>query len=290
MDSLREEHIIAVTKLLWERRRKQLQLDEVDGAFYWWCCRANDVPNPFAARSDDWTREELTALHAEAPDWFRWTEEGHLPRIRAPWIRLGFHGSVLMGIPSREWRGCDVADDIRAWVRRVEDNPASQEFFTPEKYESIDGVCLQIRAWFKRAHSFAFTPHPSLVPDRFEDRLPRPLLGFPVVLVDLPLPLPPFSVIEAFYDGVVIGEKQWHLQLVGESNQQTVEVAIRTWAIALLARSGMNVNKAIDLVADHTRNDSISQERFNQARRHLRARVPEAAPYLFVSPRLGTKE
>ncbi len=41
MGSLREEHIIAVTKLLWERRRKQLQLDEVDGAFYWWCCRAN---------------------------------------------------------------------------------------------------------------------------------------------------------------------------------------------------------------------------------------------------------
>lgn len=106
------------------------------------------------------------------------------------------------------------------------------------------------------------------------------LVGWPpMVLMAVAEPLPPASMISEFYDRVVIEQNRWHEHLLGAANGQSVQVAIRTWAIGLLVTSGdtfMSASRKVHQIID---TPEVGQKRFQVDRESLLRRAPEALPF-----------
>jgi hypothetical protein len=113
------------------------------------------------------------------------------------------------------------------------------------------------------------------------------------VRVGIPLPGPPPGVISREYEALVRQQRAWHLRLLGGGSRQDKEVALRTWAVGLLLADGTRFAEAMRLVSGRKEVGEVSQTRFGQDRQKLVERVPEAKSFLFqrsttILPQLDT--
>lgn len=296
MDSISDQDVtLQIAEMLW-KRRASITLDEVDGTFYWRKCRRADIPSEFSM-FDEFPLENLIALHEESPDWFRWITPDQLPPMRPAWIRTmrggteypndpdrrrKHAGSLFVGIRSSSMNGADVANCVYQFDAEVRDDPDYASMMPdPEWPDDYDAV--NIRAWLQQPGSFEFTEHPALRSRHYRDGLPTmpsPKLAFPFVLLEIHYPLPPQQVITAFYDAYVMERRQWHRELVGSVNRQSLEVAIRTWAVALLMAAGRKHYLAMSDVCGRLGIDGVSQPRYGQDRELLMRRVPELKKFI----------
>src|SRR5262249_53675865 len=104
---------------------------------------------------------------------------------------------------------------------------------------------------------------------------------YPAIEVQVGLPLPPPGTIAREYDAVVREVQGWHRELPGGMPvRQEHDVAVRTWAVGLLMVAGQRFSDAQTAVCERTQSPVVSQSRFNDDRRRLLQRVPEARPFL----------
>lgn len=282
-----------------------VDLDAVDGEFYWRICRLdllNQVearcaalpPAVAAARDNASHREEPSEVfailrqqlrHAAAvrtmeaeiarlyPEvvWRRLLDGERVPmRAAEAEVRRPFGGAPqeLTGLRLRVFSGAWTGADVEAEVQRLDTDPARR--LVPGSGPS-DGT-VEVRV------AFAFGDAARARSDAWDDEPPR----FPYVEVAVPFPLPLPGVVGREYDAVVRQDLGWHLALPGAETRQDKEVALRTWAVGLLAADGERVAEAMRQVCARAGVQEVSQSRFGQDRQRLLERVPEARPFLFA--------
>lgn len=298
---------------------ENVDLDEVDGEFYWRCCRTDlhvrlaelcsRRPRPIGARksqgevaphSDDdleglvepsdpvaFLREglryanELLDLADRATEVFPstvWPRILDGERIAMRAVSAEVHGprtpgsldhTLYLKVFSGAWTGEQVEDEIRRQVQK-----GSRWLVLPPERA---GTGVYVRVGF------------SLARDLEAAGGETEAAGSPHVAICAELPLPPPGAIAREYDALVRRERQWHLLLPGGGSRQDKEVAIRTWAVAMLMTEGMVFGDAMAEVHRVTGFGDVSQARFGQDRTRLLERVPEAEPYLFAR-RTGVRE
>ncbi len=293
--------------------RAALDLDTVDGEFYWRICRTDLLAaveehcaaltaplrdyygEPIREAPDEGLavlRLELrrashtTAIEAKAAALYpravwRRLLTGERVAMRAAEVsvhcNLGNDGLaeepvVRLNVYSGAWTG----NDVEAEVRRQAPDPAmwAQHIRRPDAsarpYSPVEPVHLTIH--------FAFSD-PARRSADVDD--PAPPLA-PSVAVTIPFPLPPAGAIAREYDALVRDRLEWHRQLRGGGTRQETEVALRTWAAALLVADGMRFGEAMSNVCQWAGLDEVSQTRFGQDRQRLVERVPEAECYLYA--------
>lgn len=131
--------------------------------------------------------------------------------------------------------------------------------------------------------AFEFAPAGSEVFDMFRRSQP-PTLALPHIVVTVAPPIPPAGAIAKLYDDIVLGQHRWHERLTGSPTRQEKRVALRTWAVGLLVGSGRKTSLAIRDVSEVLGEEEISQVQFTEDRRRLVELVPEAQPYLYAKP------
>ena len=292
------------------------ELDTIDGEFFWRCCHADLLetvealadgrPRPIGGRAPrddvahpdddreqrevppgvfDYLREGLRfaddflALADEAASLYpgvvwRRLLEGERVAMRAAEAevrtslgrgRSGGEAQLHLRVFSGAWTGREVENELR----RLADAQARRYVVEPEP--SVGDIAVRL--------AFSFSKVVPVLNQPSDNGLHPP----PYVEVIAPLPLPPMGAIAREYDALVRQERQWHLRLPGGGSRQEKEVAIRTWAVALLAAAGERFGDAMVTVCRSAGLADVSQTRFNQDRQRLIERVPEAKLYVFTT-------
>jgi len=300
------EDILAYAVDLWAERASLIR-DDVDGGFYWKFCRSDFwesleelssiTPDPALGA----TEENLRHVRAGS-EWFaRWNlqnpsllvdgiERGtvplrgaHFASLPGSWTGNSAKSTALLLVMSREWTGERVEQEIRRRASGVE---------VARTRDRDWRLACSIRVAVLEADTaigWFFSVDPFHLLDSSSLRLPGP-----GVLVEVSLPLPPSGVIAATYNQ--IADEEHLLDEIGpKSNGQTVSVAIRTWATALLVASGTSgandyedpKGSAIDLVdrallgdADNLMGEALSISTYQRHLNELIRRVPESAAFL----------
>jgi hypothetical protein len=223
-----------------------------------------------------------------------WLSENSSPRLRDPvvsWaathpVRIpifrfssGEAGSgawLCLGVRNSRWRGADVehfcrreADTQVTWSKQFEPSTNEKSFLAAVNFHLYGAGELSFRSdW--------------VVVPTGEDREVR--VESPLVMCSVAYPFPPEGTIAALYDAIVIGQRQWHHQLYGFQTEgiQTVDVAIRTWAIGLLVGLGVPYSEAENRYKDVLGLvGRLADPAFSVDRKNLLKRVPEARPYVY---------
>ncbi len=280
-----------------------IDLDTVDGEFYWRACRldlldrvadvckvgfkpaSSELSDNDAHQNPDDTlallRQEVRrantiyATETKAADLYpravwRRLLEGERLAMRAAEAEVRSSGgdgatTLHLRIFSGAWTGADVEAEVR---RQNLDRSMWLESGMP-KEEPDGNVRLVV--------DFAFVDEARARAEADGDS-PR----FPYVLVTIPLPGPPVGVIGREYEALVCNQRGWHLALPGGGTRQEKEVALRTWTVGLLMTHGLRFGDAMRVVCQRTGLADVSQARFGQDRQRLIDRVPEAQLYLFT--------
>ena len=278
-----------------------VDVDIVDGEFYWRCCRP-DVLAALDALRERWAAVSDPPLEDEDRLRMRqvWREfrelwdrhGGNLPggldgsfvgrRIH---LRGGF--GTIVSTPTRDWRrwredgsesrvelrvfsagwtGSDVERSLREYLARPWITDADREEWAPKPPRPPDSVAVHVDFQLKESEEVG-DPWAGLGRERF---------AAPHVVVSVGLPLPPKGTVAELYDGIVRGYKGWHHDLRGVPNRQQTAVAVRTWAVGLLVGSGCKVNVAIRDVCERMGAEEVTQHKFGRDRDLLVERVPEA--------------
>lgn len=286
--------ILGVARELWQQR-DGLQRDQVDGRFFWKFCRP-ELAERVEVLLVDFERAEKAGTESVsiAEEVFR---QVNMMKVENPslWTALHepqsltmrgayfYHGDrsgpeglagryIRAGITSADWSGDRVEREIRAYAERNDLNSKAAE-----SARSFAG--FSVRFWLVEAGA----PLADVSPGTFASRF-RLLLTSPVVAVDVTFPLPPEPVIALTYDTLVINEKQWHRLLAPLGNGQKVDVAIRTWATALLVATGRRLHLAMGDVDEALGTESPVERVYRRNLAELFKRVPEAMTFL-QSPR-----
>jgi hypothetical protein len=292
------KRILAIASELWAER-DTISLDQVDGTFYVHVCRAEQIAQmehdiKAGTRDARSVNAHIRQFLPNAPQSSR-----HLyviperPCLRdavdmscmTP-TRVSADGSVIdplqadgttdfdigsvwirLGIRNQEWNGTQVAREI-ARRSRAGLNFYGKTFPHPP-YPENEAIAI-IGATLHKAGEYGHrVPDPEGSGWEF---VPWP----PMIVIAVAEPLPPKSVIAEYYDRVVIEQRQWNLHLLGAANGQNVPTAIRTWAVALLMKTGLEHRFAMDAVTDLGFKEA-TQAKYGRDRKLLLARVPEAA-------------
>ena len=280
-----------------------INLDIVDGEFYWRACRldllerveafcnvglkpasSQPLDNDAHQNPDDAlailrqevrrantiyaTETKAAGLYPRAV--WRRLLEGERLAMRAAEAEVrrsgGDEGTTLyLKIFSGAWTGAEVEAEVR---RQDPDRAMWLEGDVPKDKPKGD-VRLVVE--------FAFVDEVRARAETREDSA-----RFPYVLVTIPLPGPPAGAISREYEALVRDQRRWHLGLPGGGTRQDKEVALRTWAVGLLMTHGLRFVDAMHAVCQRTGLADVSQARFGQDRQRLIDRVPEAAPFLFT--------
>lgn len=294
MDSISREDVLDTASALW-RKRTSLTLDQIDGAFYWGVCRGADFFAPFAGREagEGFSLKHLKDIARDYPDWLKgdWFDEPSgmvIPELRPAWARVWpgptrykdnipsetAAGWLIVGIRSGYWSGDDVAKHVASWMSA---NPESVEKISPYPMPPGDQTSIYIRAALHAPNSFEIS-----LPRAIDPEIGPPIfLDFWSVVLWIKAPLPPPSLIGAFYDDVVVQQHRWNDRLEGAMNGQDVAVAIRTWAFSLLKSAGLRDHLAWFEV-ERALPEVVIPAPSKVARDidRLVARVPEALPFL----------
>jgi len=278
----------------------ELDLDTIDGEFYWRCCRVDLLAKvrelrvaapvmslPEEPPEDDelllkelrerreWTQQSLF-LEFQASElyprvvWDRLVRGDWLPMRLPEGVRAvnSFEGppedreTLLIAVHSGAWTGADVE-------RKVVESAEWSRGRDPEDPASRATVRLQFRLLDGPSEESERVPY-------FRAR------RYPCILLVVGFPLPPPGTVAREYDAIVRDQRQWHLALPGATSRQDKEVALRTWAVGLLVAAGVRFVAAMRDVCEAGQLGEVSQARFGQDRQRLVERVPEAAEYLFA--------
>jgi len=280
-----------------------IDLDTVDGEFYWRACRLDLLDRvegfckvglkPASSDSLDYDahqnpddalailRQEVRranvvyATEAEAASlypravWRRLLEGERLAMRAAEAVVRNSGGDGGMTLYLKIFSGAWTGAEVEAEVRRQDPDRSMWLDSGGPKDEPDGDVRLAI--------DFAFADEARARAEADGDSS-----RFPFVLVTIPLPGPPAGVIAREYKALVCDQRGWHLGLPGGGTRQEKEVALRTWAVGLLMTHGMGFGEAMQIVCQGVGPVEVSQTRFGQDRKRLVERVPEAAPYLFA--------
>ena len=300
----RRERILALTSdLVDDLRLDRVDLNEIDGEFYWKICR-DDIFGPLSGVAAAYAprraegRIRIDEVDADLNE-LAMTDPPVAPR--SPFLRDYFRVGkdlpegvvrrLLYGVPipmrepmfifqdesvsgtqaliySRSVIGDELDKGITAEINRYPARPRHRR--DADSAGSADTVSLHI--------DFALVTDPDS--EQFPDLGDSNLLPF--IVVTVPDPLPPEGVIARAYDAIVREQHRWHLDLPGSGTKQEADVALRTWAIALLMAGGERFMDAQGEVELRTGHRGVTQTRFGQDRARLIERVPEAEPYLYA--------
>jgi hypothetical protein len=282
-----------------------LDLDTIDGEFYWRCCRSDlrrriaeliaerPLPSPPFLHDDPdglfaYFRQgqqyawEFALLHLGVESLYPysiWTRlrNGERVPMRPPLVfNHQFHLAddiehiLRVHVFSGAWTGDDVERQIDEWLAKC---------LPPVRRDDGSATSVQLRA------DFAFVERGDWEAMGLDsDLLPPERL--PYIEVTMPFPPPALGVISREYDAVVRGQKQWHLRMPGAgAGQQEIEVAIRTWGVGLLLAAGIRFGEAMRVVCEEGGLNEVSQSKFHDNRTQLLERVPEAAAMLMQRQR-----
>ena len=291
------KRILAIASELWAER-DTISLDQVDGTFYVHVCMADQiaemerkahagevahqsvnarvrqfVPNapgsrhylyvipnrPYLRDAVDMSCMTPTRVSADGSVIDPLQADGTTDfDIGSVWIRLG--------IRNQEWNGTQVAREIDRRSRAGLDFYGKT--FPHPPYPENEAIAIIGATLFKSGEYGRRVPDPGGSEWEF---VPWP----PMIVIAVAEPLPPESVIAEYYDRVVIEQRQWNLHLLGAANGQNVPTAIRTWAVALLMKTGLEHRFAMDAVTDLGFKEA-TQAKYGRDRKLLLTRVPEA--------------
>jgi hypothetical protein len=305
----------------------EFDLDEIDGEFYWRCCRRDlvapieqlraELPavpgSEFSARP---VRERFQALRDHL-EWgqrtyriYRQLTERYPERVLTC-LLSGTRLSMRLPDVDDEWRD----DDIRFAIRIYSGNTTGTavEEALVQRVDIVGRWLMQHEAWNFGIAEPVPCPKPPrdaryywMSDETYDDDAnvvsltiniefalvldphPEPYgrtARTPYVQVRVHTPLPPAGAIAREYERVVRDGKAWHLHLPGEGSRQDKEVALRTWSLGLLTRTGMKFIEASRLLHQAIGLAEVSQACFNADRVRLLDRVPEARPYLYTRER-----
>lgn len=308
------ETVLDVLNDLW-RHLDDVDLDTIDGEFYWRCCRpevVRDLEESRAVFKEILRRRRVVGnlpKGGEEAQMFRRAYydlldryAGELPWIQdilfggvrfrmrdaylvragtraySPFLPSFVHGHethVQMLVFSSAWTGENVEKRLRDYIDGPWITEQERLGFEPDPPRPANSVTVRIAFDFRDG----------------EESMKSHVLGtqvsatHPHVFVSVALPFPPQGVIAALYNGIVVAEKRWDQRLRGVANVQGRRVTIRTWAIGLLVASGATTTDSIfDVFSAMGQHGSISSQQFNQDRLRLIERVPEAETYLRIRP------
>jgi len=292
-----------------------LALDDVDGEWYWRCCRtdlldqlddtlarhpslADPEPRPDPRRMHDYlgfmrlrawnvlrVEREVERLYPSSV-WERLMDGDRVP-MRPPdvaTVRYDHAHYLLARVFSGAWDGAHVEGALRSAYDEAVDRAVGTALGEDESGETESAGAAQSGASRAPPHGgVSVQVDFSLVDDpRHADAAFGPAIRVPYVQVEVHLPLPPKGTIAREYDAIVRAHRRWHQLLPGGTSRQEKEVALRTWAVALLVAQGDRFPEAMRIVSMQAGVSEVSQARFGHDRQRLIERVPEAEPYLFA--------
>lgn len=317
MASLTKDRVLMCAQKLWELRGfPRLDLDTVDSAFYWELCKSGlrsdfidlagrYLRDPSHEEGAGELKKSLEVPESLGPglDMKDWLTGAVPPKIRAPlfsWqsftptnipcfqeaTRFQFpicitrtSGDwVFLGVRDSRWSGDEVERNLREQVQQLEDDRwsvATKDHSTglmPEEAVVIldmkfyEAGTLQVRS--------VWAPAPEA---------PRIVsLDSPVIMVTTTYPLPPEGQIASAFNAVAIEQHGWNGRLFGAGARQNqgIEVAIRTWTIGLLKGLGLD-SHAVGRLTEPLFRQPVSEQIFNEQRRELVRRVPEAEIFVY---------
>lgn len=309
-----ETEILAITVGLWQIR-ESLDVDLVDGEFYWRLCRADLVSRmkelvhreggvPRSIEQLQQVFDHFYQMESLIPGFSSWINHELPPRMRDPlvyWTRDGLvqlpvfgggryvadkGGWVILGVRNSRWRGRDVEAAFRSEVERYRKLDSEWLQQSESVHRDRSSVCLVVDYSFCEAGDLSFRSQMAgLTMDLTTGDDRYVTVESPVILCKTQYPLPPNGFISTSFDEIVVNQKGWHRRLYGaNAKDQGVDVAIRTWAIGLLVAGGAIWGEAQTKV-ESLLNTPISQAGFTVDRAHLVARVPEAEPFVFQRKR-----
>jgi len=320
------------TTLPWPSRRDQIlvltgdlmthldviDLDELDGEFYWRICRGevfrslSELTFEIAPRAAEGrTRIEQVyadlVLNAEQSELGRaqaWAFGSYVFHLRDQVPDFVFQRLLEGGrVPIREPISSvesfdDVGVNARVFSQRVSGDDLEQRI----THHVDHGIAFPGGRTMKRLRrqeatrsDTVSTSTVSLAIDFTfvtEPLLPFVPLGYgpiqlPFIHVAVRGPLPPAGVVGREYDAIVRGQLQWHLELPGPASRQEKTTAVWTWAIGLLMAAGEDFYRARwDVEAQMNLPPENREPRrrqwFEKSRARLIERVPEAERHLYV--------
>jgi hypothetical protein len=301
----RRQRILALAKSL-KDDLEFIDVDEVDGEFYWKICR-DDLLDPLSRMAasiaphilggeagvdlSDGDQERVEFLRH-----FLQTREGfdtdfqrkaidsltkfiQTQNLNAPgseivaqlpdWVWIPFSHGLRIPIPPR----------MQAWLLT---GTGTVQVGIYSRSVSGDQLELAVATYRDRSRDL---PEPGTVSAvsvhiDFElmkepplQRHPRWIHTTPCIVVTAGPPLPPEGVIGREFDALVQDRLRWHLELPGSGSKEETSVAIRTWAIGLLMREGDSFQKALRELEPVMGYLELSQEADRQARNRLFSRV-----------------
>jgi hypothetical protein len=293
---------------------EKVDLDTIDGEFYWRWCRVDllnqiealrtrfpdrflsDHPSePDLSHEDDVLRGWLDLEDAFAylrqgmhfvNNFLSLEEEAGDLYPGVVWRRLLDGERVAMRAAETELRFQHPDDHgtnmlslkvfSGAWTGRDVEAEIVRMVAYAERWQASDTAATQDQLRLRL--TFAFGDEARARSDAQGDGESR----FPYILVETPVALPPEGTIAREYDALVREKWGWHRSLPGGESRQEKEVALRTWMLGLLMREGGTFNQAMSTIQTVLGLDGIAQARFGQDRKQLIARVPEAKPYLYT--------
>jgi hypothetical protein len=310
--------LVQLRRLLSHLEDDELDLDAIDGEFYWRCCR-RDVhieAAKFAAlitsinQEGIGTQPERIREQAEAVgntinrllNRFE-PENPHIGRLLfqregGTWTKL--RDGRVISYPTGPKNPLGPIP-IRGWEDRIELRVLSNRWTGADVEARIIAYVAgpdsgygdwQKRPWLEAESStesavvrvaFAFAPAGSQSIG-LALHVEPPTLALPHVIVTVAPPFPPPGTIATLYDDIVLRQRRWHERLAGIPTRQEKRVALRTWAIGLLVGAGRKTALAIREVSAILGEDEISQVQFTEDRHRLVERVPEAQPFLYAKP------
>lgn len=302
---------------------ESITIDQIDANFYWRYCKPGLVERALESVlkiNDEYLRLQnsgadkqaayLAAIEQPREAWSDaaglvpgfnnlLVENGNVAySMRGAWFglttmttQLGKQAQIRIVVQNSEWSGEQVETELVAHIRSrmsleghvkqfLEELAEQQVSSPPETY---------IKAEYFPAGEYS-EDMPDFLDPHWNTKIP---FLAPVVTLTVKLPLPFPGIISAFYEGEVRG-RGWHELLYGKFNERGKrDVAIRTWAVALLNVSGLSVESAMQLVSQATGIEAVSETSFNRNRADIasvdkagdrpQGRVPEA--YYCITPR-----
>lgn len=290
----------------------EIDLDTIDGEFYWRCCRPDLIQSVDSLRvrirglrdrfGDEnygvQTLRDYESLQeryqAEFPNVLDYLVTGGRVALRDayptlitmcaydPYRRQPFDAGSETVVELRVFSSAWTGRDVETRIRRHLDGPWITEEdrirFEPTPPRPPNSVAVRV--------AIAFVNH-ELESNVLPGHGTHAAFSLPHVVVSVGIPLPPEGEIGRLYDSIVRESNGWHQRLHGNATRQEKRVAIRTWAAGLLVGSGQKTAVAIYEACDALNELPVSQVQFSQDRVRLISRVPEASTYLRIKPARG---
>lgn len=283
-----------------------LDLDTVDGEFYYRCCHPEVTT--WLDRARGWDKLDIEAFERRQNLLDRlWMDyrlppqvgydyvlRGHKLRLRHPVVTI-FVGALGEGdslvpvethvstqIYSSRVRGKDIADTlIRGYATKGRGEPRERD---DEMAATVDMTINLVAADEASSIARMVIAEGGYWWD-IDSGLERGYIDPPHLVVKVGLPLPSARTIASIYDEECIRRRKWHHR-VAQIVEQDPRTAMRAWTIALLMATGLDREMSFFRWQELTDEwEDIDPSQLKKEKNQLLARVPEASKFLTLRRR-----